>query len=191
MKQNGKKKRLAINLVAVLIIGVVALLATLSYQTAPKTGSSPVEVTDLPKFSAMKIVEVKVEDAKVQVAIEVVGEDEPAIVADFVTLYQWGRSYFRPVKCGKEYPPNLCQIGEVHVFLLVLEKDVPSPTGEPVEVYLTKLEIWLDQSQIDAHLDPTIRSFAELDELHSRVAQETQGTGGGAEVKNEVFTGLK
>lgn len=192
MKANPKK-RLVINLVAIVIIVAVAFLAHRSYSiSTPKAAMD--QIDDLPRLSTMKIVEAKVDPAKVQVAIEIVGKDEPTIVADFVTLYQWGRSKFRPVKCGREYLPELCQIGEVHIFLLTtLEEDVPSPTGEPVEVYLTKLEIWLDQIQIDANLGPTaqLTSFAEIDELHNSVAQQTQGTGGGVEIKNEVFTGLK
>lgn len=190
MKHNPRK-RLAINIVAILIIGAVAFLASSPFSQS--AAGRPSKDVDLPKLSAMKIVEAKVDDAKVQVAIEIVARDEPAIVADFVAIYRWGRTKFGPIKCGSEYPPELCQIGEVHIFLLTLEEDVPSPTGKPVEVYLTKLEIWLDQIQIDVRLDPTVRlsSFTEIDELHNSVARETQGTGGGAEMKNEIFTGLK
>lgn len=188
MKQKNPMRRLAINIVALLIIAAVALLG---FSPSSQSTAQPDENVDLPQLSAMKIVEAKVDDARVQVAIEIVTSDEPTIVADFVALYQWGRIKFGPVKCGKEYPVELCQIGEVHIFLLALEEDVPSPTGEPVEVYLTKLEIWLDQIQIDANLDPTIQSFAEFEEIHNSVAQETQGTGGGIETKNEIFTGLK
>lgn len=187
MKQKNPMKRLAINIVAILIIAAVAFLA--SRYASPK--GLTLDQIDLPQLSAMKVVEAKVDAARVQVAIEIVGEDEPAIVADFVTLYQWGRTKFGPVKCGSEYPPELCQIGEVHIFLLGSQEDVPSVTGEPVEVYLTKLEIWLDQVQIDANLDPTIQSFAEFEKIHNSVAQKTQGTGGGIELVNEIFTGFK
>lgn len=183
-----RHKRNIINAVAILIIAAVALLG---FSPFSQSAGQSQKAADLPRLSTMKIVEAKVDTAKVQVAIEIVNKNEPAIVADFVTLYQWGRTKFGPVKCGKEYPVELCQIGEVHIFLLTLEEDVPSPAGPPVEVYLTKLEIWLDQIQIDTNLDPTIQSFAELDKLFNDVAQQTQGTGGGAETKNEIFTGLK
>ena len=138
----------------------------------------------------MKVVEAKVDPAKVQVAIEIDSADEPAIVADLVTLYRWGRTKFDPIKCGEEYPPELCSIGEVHILFLKPVDDVPSTTGPVDGVYLTQLEIWLDQIQIDVMLDPSVAptSFAELDQLHATAAEKN---GGGAEEKNELFTGLK
>lgn len=191
MKHNPKK-RLAINFVAILIIGVVAFLAIRGYQTAPKAGSSSVEASDLPELTSL-VVETKVEPTKVQAAIVLNRDGEEAFVADVLDIYAWGRDHFRPIKCGDEYPPNLCQIGEVHIVILIPAKGVPSTNGESVDVYMTLVELWLDQTQIDVLFSPAAipTSFAELDEFHASVAQQTQGTGGGAEVVNEIFTGLK
>jgi hypothetical protein len=183
------KKRLIINLVAFLIIGAVAFLASRFYST----GGAPSQAAgeDFPKLS-IQVVETKVEPAKIQAAVVLDNKSvsEEDFVADILEIYTWGRSYFRPYKCGDEYPPNLCQYGEVHIFVLVPMEGVPSTTG-PVEVYMTLVELWLDQAQIDVLLSAQPTSFTELDEFHSSVAQQTEGTGGGATVVEEIFTGLK
>ncbi|OGD73853.1 hypothetical protein A3A84_04050 [Candidatus Collierbacteria bacterium RIFCSPLOWO2_01_FULL_50_23] len=187
MKQKNPIQRRIVNLLALLVIVAVGLTANRYYAAGTKTAQTDI---NLPRVSTMKIVETKVEDEKVQVAIEVTSSDEAAITADLVSLYRWGRSKFRPVKCGEEYPPELCSIGEVHIFFLAPQKDVPSTTGELVDVYRMRLEIWLDQFQIDTFLNPSsgLTMFAEVNLFHTAAAEKN---GGGIKSTNEIFTGLK
>ncbi len=173
------KKRLIINTVALLFIVAVGFTATRFYSAPSVTANT----SDMPQLRSLKVIETMKDPGKVQVAVEISkGSNEATDVADFIETYRWGRAHFNPIKCGDPYPPSMCQIGEVHIYVLIQKSGIHSTTG-PVVGYIVTASMWLDQTQIDVLLDKKGNAlpatFQALVQFHQDVAQSSQGSSGG------------
>lgn len=189
---NAMKKFLRLTwrlIVALLIVAVVAVASTkgnlgIVNLGAPGQGNQP---KDFPSLTALKPIPaggfyIHPESGRIGVALQVnvtAGGNPDDLARDIVAVYRWGRDHYGPVKCGPDYPPNLCRYGEIGIILLVT---VPSESFGPEgkisrESYAAIIEMGCDQIQIDKMLADPPADLDALDQFQAQAAQASLGTG--------------
>ncbi len=195
MKTESKKKRFLINSLSILIILVIVMVA-LNPKSSDKISF---DQTDIPSVSFTNIVDLSIRSTsqgdRIKVALTRSGNtvNGEAFAQDILTVYKWGDTHFAPVKCGGNYPKELCKFGFVEVWLLTPLKDISKVGGGKVDVYQTVIKFVLDQRQIEDELSKVdIRTVDDLVDFHQSVARETGGTGGGTIITDylNVFLGF-
>lgn len=186
-------KRPLLNLLALAIIVAVGFTAYGNYQKDDGIGDDQ----NLPPLKSLKTIpagglSIDLQSGVIQIALEISRQADDADVAnDIVEIYRWGRSYFKPVLCGPEHPPNLCVVGYVDI-VLVGRQDIITTDGRD-EGYVTIVEMGLNQIQIDRMLRHPPTDFEGLIDFQTQVAEETLGTGGWIQAFDPPlpFTGFK
>lgn len=185
-------KRHLLNLAGLLVILAVGFGASRLYN--PDPFDLGVEGVELPRLSAFDPVDVvfDLDNARISFALELKSTaTQGPIVADILELYRWSRQHYRPVKCGDEYPPELCKYGTTQIW--VLQRGQVTVVGGVAEAYQVIWAMGLDQEQIDQLLNSIPpATVSELDQFHQRAAQSTDGTGGFSQFVNPPapFQGL-
>ena len=171
-------KRRILNTVALLVIVAVGFLASRAYDPPPMTmADSGIPVPDLTLEIADTLFEP--ENGHIALALVIPERVPPSgvIIADVLEVYRWSRGYYLPIKCGKDYPPDLCQIGQTEIYLI--QPTTVTRRGAPIELDVLLLSMGLDQVQIDKLLNGTPpETQQELFGFHAQVMQETGTTGG-------------
>ena len=187
-------------LVRLLILAVILVVGGLIASQCSVKSYEPPQATiangiPAPEVRYLRIVEIlfEPENARIAVALEIPERVPPTggVIADIMEVYRWSRSYYLPIKCGEEYPPELCQIGITEIYLLS-RSELPV-VGGIADVYLVEIAMGLDQMQMDRLLNGTPpETLQELFGFHQEVAQATQGTGGYISVPEnpQLFTGI-
>lgn len=185
-------KRLILNAIALLVIVAVGFLASRSYD-APKM---TVPGTDIPapELRELQIVDIlfEPENARIVLALEI--PENPTsggIIADIMEIYRWSRGYYLPIRCGEDYPPELCKVGTTEIYLL--SRAEIRVVGGVANVYMLEIAMGLDQIQMDKLLNGTPpETLQELFGFHQEVQQATQGTGGYVftPVSPQMFSGI-
>lgn len=185
------KKRLVVNTAAALLIIGVAVLASLSYEPLSKNVGN----IEPPALATLKVVDVlSPKPSLVALALRIPEKSGGDLVSDILETYRWARAKFPSViKCGKEYPGELCDYGVVVIFLVSSTHEEIPLVHSTDQGYDKVALLILDQTQIDkllAKIPP--ETMQEVLEFHQKVAQETEGTGGGVKVYNDlsIFGGL-
>jgi hypothetical protein len=172
-------KRLILNTVALLVIVAVGFLALRAYDPPPMTmADSGIPV---PEVKYLEIADTLFEPENGRIAIAlVIPERVPptgGIIADILEVYRWSRSYYLPIKCGEDYPPEMCRIGLTEIYLI--QPTTVMRRGMPIELDTLLISMGLDQIQIDKLLNGTPpETLQELFGFHEQVMQTTQSTGG-------------
>jgi len=196
-------KRRILNIVALLVIVAVGFLASRSYDK-PLT-IAPDSDTPAPEVNYLGIVEILFEPegvperslpGRIAIALEIPERTPPpgGFLADLLEVYRWSRQYYLPIKCGDDYPPNLCQYGQTEIYL-VSRTEFPV-IGGMADVYAIRYVLFLDQEQIDnlfaSGVAELMESPQDLVDFHLQVAQNTQGTGGNfvAPEGLQIFPGI-
>lgn len=184
----------------ILLIGILSGALYLATRYGVPSYEKPRPATlaeaNLPPLSALKPIEggldIRPQAGVVRVALEVQrGSSDEAVTADLLAIYRWGRGYYTELKCGPDYPANMCRVGLVTV-LLVGREQVVTTTGT-AERYVKVLAMGLDQIQLDKLLAAPPANFEAMLEWHAAVAEATLGTGGFIRAYNppEPFEGFR
>ena len=169
MKKRGGKMRLAINLVATLIIGAVAFLA---YRSSSQQSVSAKELGLPPLRSEVTSVKIDERDQRGEINVSLIVDldagDPDNIVSDMVAIFIWGRAKLKPLVCGPDYPPNLCVQRWVKITW-VTPKDT---AGDSYPI----TTIGLDQLAIDRLSERDIHGYEEFNKFIKHIAEESNGT---------------
>lgn len=180
---------------------VLVAAGVLSSRLLPPSYDKPRSVTlgeaDLPPLKALKYVpekglDIDLKRGAILVAVELIeGTNPDDLAADFIDIYRWGRTYFSPLKCGPDYPADMCKIGVVYILVVSLEETLNREGAN--QGYFPVLDISLDQVQIDRMMENPPGTIDELASFHQQVVEQTQGTGGSIKVYDppEIFNGFK
>lgn len=160
-----KIKRLAINLAALLVITIVALLAIAPTQFWGQNDLPD----DLPPLKGqINDVDIDLKLGEINVALVVKETDtQDDIAADMVAIYKWGRGHLPPYACGPGNPPNLCVKMWVRITLVVSNN-----TGDLYPM----TTIGLDQVGLEklAREDP--QGMEKLSAFFEKVSQESNNS---------------
>jgi len=171
-------KRRILNTVALLVIVAVGFLAFRAYDPPPPTmADSGIPVPDLTLEIADTLFEP--ENGRIALALVIPERAPPSgvLIADILEVYRWSRSYYLPIKCGEDYPPEMCRVGGTEIYLI--QPMTMTRRGAPVELDVLLLSVGLDQIQIDNLLKGTPpETLQELFGFHEQVMQATGNTGG-------------
>jgi len=196
-------KRRILNALSLIVIVAVGVLASRFYDK-PLT-IAPDSDTPAPDVNYLGIVEILFEPegvperslpGRIAIALEIPERTPPpgGFLADLLEVYRWSRQYYLPIKCGDDYPPNLCQYGQTEIYLVGRSK--MQVIGGMADVYALRYVMILDQQQIDNLFAGGVAELMEgpqdLVDFHLQVAQTTQGTGGGfAAIEGlQIFPGI-
>lgn len=149
---------------------------------------------DAPEMSYLKMVDVQEGNLLapfVRIALYMPrGTPEENLVEDILAAYKWGTSKFKPVKCGKDYPPEIenCNLGRVEIWLLFRDKPIPTSQGPQPNTFLIVARMELDQFFIETLLQRGVINMDQLLSFHESVAQQTYGTGGSVRLAQGAST---
>ncbi len=175
MKKFKIPMRFILNIAATLLLVAILFLAFKFYNP-----SGIATIGDSPPLTTLELLDVQVKDSPATIVtisanLPAKGPTSQAVAADILSSYNWSRQYFRPYKCGPEYPASLCRIGVTQIIIFSTQEGAcwNPPNVKPCQVQIASVIFWLDQTYVERLPFGEPLTIEELIYFHQQVAQET------------------